>query len=129
MGGGTEEGEEGAEEGREGAPPQTTLSHPPTLPSPPHPAPPYLPHKHFQLRSLCAHTTHTSRFMHAPLHTHNLTSLCTHPDSLSHSKLNTQLCAHSQPLHTYTTLATCSTLAGNPALLLTYLIHDKAGLS
>lgn len=123
-------GGEGAEEGeREGAPPQTTLSYPPTLPSPPHPHP-HACHTSTSNSARTVHTLHTqTRFMHAPLHTHNLTSSA-HPDSLTLS-LQTEhptLCTLSS-LHTHTTLATCSTLAGNPALLLTYPIHDKAGLA
>lgn len=117
----------GGGEGR-GTPSDDPLPSPyPPIPTPP--APPYLPHKHFQLRSLCAHTTHTSE-VHARTAAHSQPHITLHTSRLTLS-LQTEhptLCTLSS-LHTHTTLATCSTLAGNPALLLTYLIHDKAGLS
>lgn len=56
--------------------------------------------------ALC--TLYTHRFIHTPLHAHNLTSRFTHPGSLSptpsHSKLYTSHCAHF-PGYTHSTLA------------------------
>lgn len=70
--------------------------------------PPRTYHTHTPNSACTVHTLHTHRFIHTPLHAHNLTSLFTHPGSLSstpsHSKLYTSHCAHFAG-YTHSTLA------------------------
>ena len=108
-GGGRREKEGGRRRGGKGHPPDDPPPSPyPPIPTPP--APPYLPHKHSQLRLHCAHTTHTHAHTHTHTHeVHARTAAHSQPHitlhtsrlTLSHSKLNTPPVHTLQPPHTH----------------------------